>query len=251
MSQKYRHLGGGLEIYNFLSAYPWDATYQIWYRFGGRGDRGREKEQVSFLESMLIIPPWTKFRVYKEITPSFRPSVCPSVCADSSPAHNCFLVWHWLTIFGTWVYHHETMCCVYSWSRYDLEVWPKGQIYMVFDWFRVQFITFFDWQLLTIYGTWVYHHTTMCRVHPWSRFDVDLLPQGQIYRLLSCLLVRPLTFVSFDIGIPCLAHGSITIRGGVKYIHDPDMTLNCDLKVKFIGSMTWLLFRPQLFCPLT
>ena len=46
------------------------------------------------------------------------------------------------------------------------------------------------------------------------------------------------TSVSFDIGIPYLAHGSITKRGCVKYIHDPDMTLTFDLKVKFIGFMT-------------
>ena len=28
-------------------------------------------------------------------------SVCPSVCEDTCPAHNFFMVRHWLTIFGT------------------------------------------------------------------------------------------------------------------------------------------------------
>ena len=67
----------------------------------------------------------------------------------------------------------------------------------------------------------------------------------------SCLQVGPVTSVCCDIGIPYLAHGSTTMTGCVKYIHDPDTTLNFDLKVKFIGLMTWFLFRPQIFYLLT
>ena len=114
---------------------------------------------------------------YIEIT------VCPSVCADSCPAHYFFMVWHWLTIFGTWVYHHETMCRVHSLSRYDLELWPQGQIYRVFDMFS-------------------------CPVH---------------------------NFFGIDIGLPYLTHWCITIRQCVAYIHDPDSMLTFDLKVKFKG----------------
>ena len=127
-----------------------------------------------------LYPPRTKFRgVYRNH--SVCPSVCPSVCADSCPAHNFFMVWHWLTIFGTWVYHHERMCRLHSWSRYDLELWPQGQIYRVFDMFSCQAHNFLMvWHWLTIFGTWMYHHQTMCRVHSWSRFNVDLWPQGQI-----------------------------------------------------------------------
>ena len=33
----------------------------------------------------------------------------------------------------------------------------------------------------------------------------------------------------------------------VKYIHDPDTTLTFDLKVKFIGFMTWLCVRASAF----
>ena len=51
-------------------------------------------------------------------------------------------------------------------------------------------------------------------------------------------------FFGFDIGLPYLAHGSITLRGCVAYIHDPDMTLNLDLKVKFIEVLTFLHVRP-------
>ena len=105
---------------------------------------------------------------YIEITLSVCLSICLSVCADSCPAHNFFMVWHWLTIFGTWVYHHGTMCRVHSWSRYDLELWPQGQIYRVFDMFLCPAHNFFmvwHWLTCTIFGTWMYHHETMCRVH--------------------------------------------------------------------------------------
>ena len=37
------------------------------------------------------------------------------------------------------------------------------------------------------------------------------------------------------------------MRGCVKYIHDPDTTLNFDLKVKFIGFMTWLCVQASAF----
>ena len=43
----------------------------------------------------------------------------------------------------------------------------------------------------------------------------------------------------FDIGLPYLAHGCITIRPCVARIHDPDMTLTFDINVKFIWFLTW------------
>ena len=41
---------------------------------------------------------------------------------SSCPTHNFCLVGFWHTIYSTWVYHHERMCCVYSWSQYDPNV---------------------------------------------------------------------------------------------------------------------------------
>ena len=52
-------------------------------------------------------------------------------------------------------------------------------------------------------------------------FDLQVNFVGFCYVSMS----KPVTSVSFDIGIPYLAHGSIPKRGCVKYIHDPDMTL--------------------------
>ena len=46
------------------------------------------------------------------------------------------------------------------------------------------------------------------------------------------------------IGILYLAHGSITMRGCITHIHDPDLTLTFDLKVKFLGF--WCVFYPYL-----
>ena len=62
-----------------------------------------------------------------------------------------------------------------------------------------------------------------------------------------CHVFRPVTSVSFNIGIPYLAHGCMTMRECVKYIHDPDTTLTFDLKVKFIGFMTWLCVKASVF----
>ena len=55
-------------------------------------------------------------------------SVCLSVCLSIRPSVQIlvwpitfFLVWHWLIIFGSWVYHHETMCRV-PMLTFDLKV---------------------------------------------------------------------------------------------------------------------------------
>ena len=53
----------------------------------------------------------------------------------------------------------------------------------------------------------------------------------------------------FDIGLPYLAHGCITMRRCVAYIYDPNATLTFDLKVKFIGFMTWLCVKATAFLP--
>ena len=59
--------------------------------------------------------------------------------------------------------------------------------------------------------------------------------------------VRPITLFWFDIGLPYLAHGCITIRQCVANIYDPNTTLTFDLKVKSIGFMTWLCVRAIVF----
>ena len=47
--------------------------------------------------------------------------------------------------------------------------------------------------------------------------------------------------------LPYVAHGCITIRQCVTYIHDPKSTLTFDLEVKFIGIFTCFRVRPISF----
>ena len=116
------------------------------------------------------------------------------------PAHNYFLNWHWLTIFGTWVYHHDDMCQVHSWSWYDIDHWPQGQIYRDYDMALCSDLSFVVLRHSHIlFCTWVYHHGTICGVHSWTLYDLDLWPQYQNYTGVFESGKMPLLF---DIGIP-------------------------------------------------
>ena len=90
----------------------------------------------------------------------------------------------------------------------------------------------------------------MCRAHSGSRYNNDLELQGQIwvFDMFSCPAHN---FFWFDIGtyLPYLAHGPITIRWCVTYIHDSNLTLTFDLTVKFLGFSSCLRVRPiTIFC---
>ena len=93
----------------------------------------------------------------------------------SCPTCNFCYLWHWHTIFGTLVYHHERMCQVRSWSWYYVDLWSQGQIYRVYDKALCSDFSFFVlWHSNTLFGTWVYHHGTMWCVHSWTLYDLDL-----------------------------------------------------------------------------
>ena len=74
------------------------------------------------------------------------------------------------------------------------------------------------------------YDTTYIR-DPDTNLNFDL--KVKFIGFLTCFRVRPITLFWFDIGLPYLAHGCFTIRRCLAYIHDPDMILNFDLKVKF------------------
>ena len=85
------------------------------------------------------------------------------------------MLWHCLTIFGTLVYHHETMCRAHSWSWYDLDRWPQDQINGLWHGFvfRSHVFMSFDIVMLCLAREWVYHHSTMWRAYsrpvwPWT-----------------------------------------------------------------------------------
>ena len=135
-------------------------------------------------------PPWKKVGDgggYTEIALS----ICPDVClCRFVPAHIFSLLWHWLTIVGTWVYHHEMMCHVHSWSWYYFNLWPQCQIIRVFNMslcLASNLFYCFDIGLITIFGSWVYLHERMCRVQLWYWCKADLWPQGQIYKVFDML----------------------------------------------------------------
>ena len=136
--------------------------------------------------------------------------VCPSVCSSfwKICALNFILVWRWLTIFSTWVYHNETVCHVHSWSQYDVALWPQGPINRVFDVFScLAHNCFFIWHRHSIFGTWVYYHKRTCCVDMMLTIDLMALCKGH-------------SFLSFDIVVLYLACECIIIVWGVMYIHN-------------------------------
>ena len=78
-------------------------------------------------------------------------------------------------------------------------------------------------------------------------FDIDFLPQGQFYRVLSCFRIRPVIIT--DICIPYWEHWFITMRGCVAYIHGPDTMLTIDLKAwhGFVSGPQLLCFSQTMF----
>ena len=116
-------------------------------------------ENIEHILISLYLP-CTKFRsLCLSVWLPRRLSVCPSVCAYSCPAHSlfCFLVWHWLIIFGTWVYNHERLCRTHSWSWYDVHLWPQG-LYSFF---------FYMFPIIVLCLKLAYHIWHMC-VSPWD-----------------------------------------------------------------------------------
>ena len=144
-----------------------------------------------------------------------------SVCAESCLAHKIFLVWHWLTICGTWVYHHKTMCDVHSWSRVYVDLWPRGQIYRYFTCFRVRPISFywFDIDLPYLAHGCISIHERMCRVRSWSRRIslvaqkyVDALPcfSNDIHATIS-INCKSISFL-FECNIAILCKTSLSVE---------------------------------------
>ena len=68
------------------------------------------------------------------------------------------------------------VCVLYIYdSWYDIDLWPQGKIYRVHDMALCSRHRFFV--LSHSHTMWVYHHGTMCSVHPWPLYDLDLWSQ--------------------------------------------------------------------------
>ena len=71
------------------------------------------------------------------------------------------------------------MCRVHSSSRFNTDLWPQGQKDKVYD--MVLFLGHSCFVLLHSHTMWMYHHGTMCRLNPWTLYDLDLWSQYQNY----------------------------------------------------------------------
>ena len=100
------------------------------------------------------------------------------------------------------------------------------------------------WCCLTIIGKRVCHHETMCQVHSWFWYDVDLWPQQGLWHIFKSWAHNYFLFwYWFTIFGTCIYH-----HERMCCVHSwSDTTLTFDLKVKFIGF--WSVFLSDLnFC---
>ena len=100
---------------------------------------------------------------------------------------------------------------------FDLNIKFKS----LFTCFRVRLITFFRFD----FGLPYLSHEMMCCIHSWSQYNVDLWPQVQIYKFLTCFYVWPITI--FDLTLAYhIWHTRLSpwepCRGCVAYIYDPN-----------------------------
>ena len=77
------------------------------------------------------------------------------------------------------------------------------QTVSVYPWLCVRPTAFFVlWHFShTMFGMWVYHHGTMCRMHSWPLYDLDLSPQYESYIFTMNLSLARFSLL-FDRGIP-------------------------------------------------
>ena len=80
---------------------------------------------------------------------------------------------------------------------------------------------------------------TMCRTHSWSRCDVDLWSQGQIYRVSTCFRVRPIileesfsyNFNSYSVSISRgLGTGKGSVARSVPFVWRSGLQCSCCAK---------------------
>ena len=95
---------------------------------------------------------------------------------------------------------------------------------------------------------WVWYSFTLRFAYELVKFFVEPIAQVSFF-CLKFVIVRwhCWLFLSYS------SNWSINRRWCVTYIHDPNTSLSFDLKVNFLGFLTWLRVQPAtvFFCPLT
>ena len=92
-------------------------------------------------------------------------------CVQPIPIFDLTLAYHiWHMGLSPWEDVSSTFMILY-----DVDLWPQHQIYRVYDIaLSSGFSLFVLWHTHTLFGTWVNHHGTMCHIHTWTMFDLDL-----------------------------------------------------------------------------
>ena len=98
------------------------------------------------------------------------------------------------------------------------------------------------WHWLTISGTRMYlHEATRC-IPSWFGMTLTYDLKVKFIGFLTLLFVRTITFFALTLAYH-IRHIGVSPWGNslyiLIYVHDLDMTLIFDLKVKFIGFLTW------------
>ena len=90
--------------------------------------------------------------------------------------HSFCVLWHNHTIFGTWVYHHEIMCHMHSWSLYGLDLWPQYPNYIFTMNLCFGKIVFALWHRHTKFDMsgYIIMKKSTCCVHSWSLYHLQL-----------------------------------------------------------------------------
>ena len=84
---------------------------------------------------------------------------------------------------------------IHSWSGYNVDLWPIGQIFRVFNMTSCSGHSFFVLRhSYTIFGMWVCHHWTMCHIHSCPLYVLDQWPSCQNYIFITNLCLGKIVF---------------------------------------------------------
>ena len=131
------------------------------------------------------------------------------------------------------------MSRVHLLSRNNVDLWPQGQIYRVFDMAFVRAAAFTPFVIVITYLAHECNHGMMCHIHSWLMYDLVLWPryQNNIFTMNLCL--GKIVFALWNRHNK-LAHGYITLEQLVAFILDLYMSMTFDIKVN-IGIYTYFI----------
>ena len=137
-------------------------------------------------------------------------------------------------------------------QHHDFELRPQGQIKRVFDESSCLTRNFFGFDIGLPYLAHGCITMRQCErtfmILIQHGYNIDLYSSSN-FKVFDMSFCSTQNFVWFYIGIP---YWTITIRGFVEYNHDPDATLNFDIKVKWVKYIVfWHVFVPKRFSRLT